>query len=182
MSGLENAVKPFLDSMVHGEPKRLDADQQTQLSLWTMKTVMVLEGVRRKTNCFYTQQEREDLHKTSLIPVNTLIWLGCFEEYGINTVGTDTPLEPTSGFPQTKRLNVTTLLFGRLVIQSLGVRLEPEGGNVGISGVAGGKPGLWPNLLTQIFPLGGSTHWPPDLTFTNGGARPYWGLVRRWTS
>lgn len=57
MSLLETRSKPILEPMIHDSPCVLDYSKQSTVSLWTIRTSMVFEYLRRK-EAFYSRADR----------------------------------------------------------------------------------------------------------------------------
>ncbi len=81
MSGLENDVMAFMPDMVYrGVKVLLDADRQTVLIRWMIKTAMVYEftGVTAEPK-YFTTDEREAFKESYDLPANMWIWLGRYD-------------------------------------------------------------------------------------------------------
>ena len=62
MSLLETHSKPVLEPMIHDTPCVLDYAKQATVSLWTIKTSMVFEYIKRK-DVFYSRADRQHVFK-----------------------------------------------------------------------------------------------------------------------
>ena len=71
MSKLETDSKPLIGRLIEDFPLSLHTSQQTLLARWTLKTAMVLDGVTKERNRFYTRSECENLHLNSKISDQT---------------------------------------------------------------------------------------------------------------
>ena len=61
--------------MLAGTHFALDIAGQATIALWALKTAMVLEGLDPPAMRGYSQDEREQLHTLSAIPIRTSVWL-----------------------------------------------------------------------------------------------------------
>src|ERR1039458_7843097 len=83
MSQLEAKIKPLVGALMQDISAPLDATQQKDVSMWAVKTAMVLEGTKSKGLVrSYQQSDCEQLRVSSSIPPRTRIWLGRFSGSG----------------------------------------------------------------------------------------------------
>jgi len=179
MSGLEARVKPLVGSLMQDVSVCLDAAQQKDVSLWALKTAMVLEGTKSRSaaHC-YQQADCEQLRLSSSIPARTRIWLGRFSGSGLLASGTDIWLNIGEVLRAAHRC-ITTTMVGHLAIQVLSDCIPARYDNETVQ--VGCKLGPWNELLIDVWPLAGSAMWPPALTFTNdGGPLSIIRLRDRW--
>lgn len=181
MSRLENASKPIIGALMNDVSLWLDTAQQSQVAIWSMKTAMVVEQVnsRKRTPC-YDQIEREELRLTSVIPIQTLMWLGRCSLRSLAAIGTDIWVD-LPAIPKVARGAVTTIIVGHLAIQvlTIHVRAEHRHRNVDINTIHP-KAGKWDKLLIPFHFPTRTIQWPPPLTFTNDGAMSIARLMDRW--
>ncbi|MHB8652539.1 MAG: hypothetical protein ACYDA9_01540 [Terriglobia bacterium] len=174
MSKLENKIKPLIGSLMHDISISLDTAQQKDVSLWALKTAMVLEGTKsRATAHFYQQADCEQLRLSSFIPAppRTRIWLGRFSGSELLATGTDI-WRNLGEVPKALHGLTSTIIVGHLAIQVLSVNKAVQ---------IGCKMGRWNELLIDVWPLAGSAMWPPTLTFSNdGGSLSIIRLCDRW--
>ena len=162
MSALENSAKPILEPMFHDSPSAIDSVQQRAIAVWTIKTAMVFECVKRDS-AFYSTQDRCHLLNSSAPPPDTLIWIGRY----VNSQSLFVENHYLSNPKPTSVLGegcATTFAVGRLVIQSFTVRRSTNGEGKRI--VVDIKNGQWDHLLIQVWPvLERVICWPPSLDF-----------------
>jgi hypothetical protein len=178
MSRLESKAKPIIGPLMHDLSYALDSSQQETVSVWAIKTAIVLEAINRRTRLTcYTQHECEQLRLHSSIPTRSLGWLGRFAASGLVATGTDIWLD-IGGVSRAAHGCVTTIVVGHLALQFLTVHFPAkyDGEPLSINCL----DGPWNDLLVDLWPIRNSAAWPPKLSFTNGGARPYISLRDRW--
>jgi hypothetical protein len=165
MSRLEARIKPVLGALMADISLPLNRAQQTDISVWALKTAMVSEASKPQhiVRC-YQQVDCENLREHSRIPPMTRVWLGRFGGYGLGLSGTD--VWPTAGarFPDSQGC-VTTILVGHLAIQVLTIYI-PEREQVAQISIRCESPGPWEELLVDSWPASGTISWPPVLSFT----------------
>src|SRR5208337_3743580 len=125
MSGLETENKSLIGGLLNDRPLPLDTSQQRSLARWTLKTAMVLDGVTKERNRFYTRSECENLYLKSVIPDRTTIWVGRYYRTGYSLDGTEVWID-LPGTPRVAKICATTIVVGHLVIQSVTVHVAPE--------------------------------------------------------
>jgi hypothetical protein len=161
MSALENRVKPILEPMLTGERTGLDSASQAVIVLWALKTAMVLEGVEASALMRYTQLEREQLGRLSVVPTRTSVWLTALVD-SQNLWSSKT--EHSGGGADTGTMaHTTTLAFGSLAIQVLTLRisvnLPPE-----TRVTTDTRRGPWDAATVRIWPPHEErASWPPQI-------------------
>ena len=75
MKRLEDAIRPTIGRMMFDAVMDLDIHQQWAITQWAIKTSMVFEHINRKTDIFYTAEERSLLRTTGDIPPHTAAWI-----------------------------------------------------------------------------------------------------------
>jgi hypothetical protein len=126
MSRLESKAKPIIGPLMHDLSYALDSSQQETVSVWAIKTAMVLEATNRRTRLTcYTQHECEQLRLHSSIPTRSLGWLGRFAASGLVATGTDIWLD-IGGVSRAAHGCVTTIVVGHLALQFLTVHFPAK--------------------------------------------------------
>jgi hypothetical protein len=119
MSKLEARIKPLVGSLMQDISTSLDIGQQKDVSLWALKTAMLVEATKSQdiVRC-YQRADCEQLRLSSSVPPRTRIWLGRFSGSGLLATGTDIWLN-IGGVPGAAHGCVTTTIVGHLAIQVL---------------------------------------------------------------
>jgi len=177
MSSLEAANKPIIGCLMRDISAPLDTAQQTALALWAVKTAMVADAVRKCDRRFYERGECEQLRLSSLLPANIRVWLARYSGSALLTQGTDIWI----AIPEAAKAGngcASTIIVGHLAIQVLAFRVRPEYRDRAIT--VKPKPGLWEQLLVEIWPISSTVTWPPVSTFSRNGQFPIDLLPDRW--
>lgn len=179
MSKLEARIKPLVGSLMQDISAPLDAVQQKDVSLWALKTAMVVEAMKARAIVrSYQQADCEQLRLSSSIPPRTRIWLGRLSGSGLLAAGTDIWLD-IGKVPKAGHGCVTTIIVGHLAIQVLSTYIPAKYDNESIN--ISCKMGPWDESLIDVWPSPGSVTWPPARTFTNdGGPSSFITLRDRW--
>ncbi len=180
MSALEKENIPLIGSLMQDIAAPLDESQQTLLSIWALKTAMVLDSVNAKERGhYYTRAECEALRLNRTIPDHTNVWIGAYSREGYSADGTILSLDLPSA-PKAAKASLSTFVVGHLPIQVITIRPEPQHNNTRIEEVKI-RPGQWDKLLLSIWPVEKrSIMWPPPLTFNNSGPQSIATLFARW--
>jgi hypothetical protein len=184
MSALENRSIPTLGSLVQDLTVPLDAAQQELISIWAVKTIMVLESADETRTLFYTAAERQNMMSNETIPAATsipaltTIWIGRYFGNALHAGGTDFKIYPSDVIPEGGNGSVGTIIVGHLCIQVLTLRFSPKNGDGAVT--VNPKKGRWDELLLCIWPATKSVTWPPALNFTNTGDFSIATLMDRW--
>lgn len=180
MSALEVENIPLLGCLMQDISAPLDSGQQTSLSVWALKTAMVLDAINAKDRGhFYSGEECERLRLHRAIPDQTYVWIGANSREGYHADGTILTLDFPNA-PKGAKATVSTFVVGHLEIQVITIRPEPQHNNIRVEDVQI-RAGQWDKLLHRIWPAGTrSVTWPPPLTFTNRGALSIAQLIYRW--
>ncbi len=179
MSDLEAENIPIIGNMLQDITLPLDEAQQQTVGAWAMKTAMMTDSTKGRLapNRFYKREECISMRLSRKIPAQTLIWMGRIEGMHLADIGTDFTLAD----PDKNRIamgSADTIVAGHFVTQVVTVHVEKDG--VEISAISC-KMGDWDESLIQIWPIKKPTvHWPPKVTFTNGGPRGIAYLMDRW--
>jgi hypothetical protein len=178
MSQLESANIPLIGSLMHGITTPLDSVQQWTISLWAVKTSMVMEYSSHR-NIFFTPQERSALRETSTLPPFTGVWLGRYSgQYQIGHFG----VEVWDGVPENPKTihgYVNTIVVGRLAIQAITFHVPPEKSNLTLK-----LPhrGIWAGRLEQILPRERPiVSWPPNIFISNVAPFSLDEFIHRWS-
>lgn len=179
MSDLEAENIPIIGSMLQDIATLLDEAQQKTVAAWSVKTAMMSDSMkgRNAPNRFYNRDECVDMRLAREIPARTLIWIGRIDGMHLVDIGTDfTLLDPDKN--RIGMGSVDTIVAGHFITQAVTVHVEKEG--VEIPALTC-KMGNWNESLIQIWPIQKPTvHWPPKVTFTNGGPQGIAYLMDRW--
>ena len=116
MSALETRAQPFLRPLVAGTVSALEPSAQAAIATWAIKTAMAFEATRVEGDSFYSTDDRKFVREQARPPVRTSVWLG---NYVGDTVALSHASDLTGSIEdgQPMRIHLTTLAFGRLVIQ-----------------------------------------------------------------
>lgn len=118
MSALEAENIPLIGCLMKDFAMPLDSSQQTLLSVWAVKTAMVLDFVNAKgRGRFYTRGECEGLRLSRTIPTQTYVWIGAYSRKGFSADGTILSLDFPNA-PKAAKASVSTFVVGHLPIQS----------------------------------------------------------------
>ena len=181
MSTLEAENIPLIGSLMQDIAAPLDESQQTLLSVWALKTAMVLDSVqvKQRGGHFFTREECKAIRLNRTIPDQTYVWIAAYSRKGFSVDGTILTLDfPTA--PKAAKASVSTIIVGHLPIQVITIRPEPQHKNTRIEDVTI-RPGQWDKFLLSIWPVEKrSIMWPPPLTFNNSGPRSIGTLFARW--
>jgi len=179
MSQLEASIRPILGSMMHDLSVYLDISAQRDLSTWSVKTAMALEGTKpQKAARCYSLPDCAALRLRSSIPSHTRVWIGRFSVSGLLAHGAEYSLH-VGEHPVITHGCVATIIVGYLAIQILSPYSPAEYNDKVLSIPC--RLGPWNELLIPIWPASGTVMWPPSLSFTNdNGPLSYLRLRDRW--
>jgi hypothetical protein len=179
MSQLEASVRPILGSMIQDVAVYLDPCQQRDISLWSVKTAMVLEGTKpQKSIRCYQSSDCASLRSKSLIPPRTRVWIARFARSGLLAHGAQYRLN-FGELPAVGHGCVATIIVGHLAIQIISPYSPAKFDDQTLSIPC--KLGPWDQLLIPIWPVGSTIMWPPSLSLTNdNGPLSYLTLRDRW--
>ncbi len=158
MSRLEVEMKPIVESILDKQLTVMDASSQAVISVWALKTAMVLEALYPERVYFYSEDERKKIRAISTIPNRTSIWIAsCVNQPNIYSVGKD--LRTAQGVNEAKAY-VTTMAFGSLAIQVASIRVLaniPKKVKITYDS----REGPWDKTLLQVWPIiRQSQQWP----------------------
>lgn len=181
MSELEQKVKPILEQMFDGKPVDLNREQQHLIAVWITKIAFLWDSTKGRNveNTFYQLSEGIALATQYQIPQFTAVWIGQIDEMHRAVDGADYTLDETP-----KRIgggSSITLTNEHFVAQIVSLRLDETPTGPTVLGLEP-KPGDWNEMLIQIWPPTDQdiVHWPPKVSFTNGGPHGYAHLMDRW--
>jgi hypothetical protein len=161
MSKLESQTKIFLQPLLIGEKSVLDISGQTTIALWSLKTAMVLEALDQPQKRLYTQQEREQLRKLSMIPWRTSVWLATSVDQSLflSSKNSHMQAEDTNNISGVS----ITIALSHVVIQVLTIRVPPKVGTL-TRVTTNVRRGPWDQATVQIWPAQSvQACWPPPL-------------------
>ena len=168
LKNLVDAAKPMVASMIADLSISLDIPQQWVLSAWATSRAMVWEHIAREPRpLFYSDTHRVGLRATRTVPPNTWVWIA---RYG----GTAQTGAWASDYTIPERMHVTSLIYGRLLVQILSVRTNAS---TQPGTVINPKPGPWPLNTVRIWPSQRIARWPPHLTVDDASLEDF---VGRW--
>jgi hypothetical protein len=157
MSRMETTCRKFMGPMIADFAISLDRQYQQNLSEWTVKTAMCLDTVHGFH--FFTEEERHGFKKNRKPPENIQIWAAHFRGYALDVNGTDFTLSDNAG-QLLVRAQVFTILLGRLILQALTWRNEPDVVDKGVRFIP--NRGDWSRRTIQIWPASAKAiMWPP---------------------
>lgn len=158
MSELEQAVSPILQPLLTGQECSIAVSGQAVISLWAVKTAMVLEALDPIEKRAYDEIQCARLRERAAIPWRTSIWLA--------------PSLDPAWFMSTKNRHVgasqavigasTTMAFGHVAVQVLTMRV-PETVGPQTEVTTDVRRGPWPQTTVQIWPPRVAFNWPPAM-------------------
>ena len=161
MSDLENETKPRLEPMMRGERTFLDLGAQARLSLWLVKTAMVLEAIDPPPLRAYADLECSSLRTLNAIPYRTSVWISFATDpaflFSSKTRHiADATTNQITGI-------ATTLGFGHFAAQVFTIRV-PAAVVASTSVRAAARIGPWDRATVRIWPSQPAmASWPPAL-------------------
>lgn len=159
MSDIENKAKVLLEPMFRGARVGLDHAACATLSVWGLKTAMVLERIETDGVVQYTRDECARLRQFSIVPARSRIWLAASLDdtqlYSAKTHHLDAELDRSASS------HVSTLAFGTVVMQIYTLRLgstpSPD-----VRVTTDVRRGPWEEATSQLWPVTTSVAtWPP---------------------
>jgi len=148
MSQLETRAEPVITRLLNCTTCTLDVHDCKTLTLWAVKTAMVLEAINGPERCLYSDLERCLLsHKRDQVPPFTFVWIAKW----IDSAGPSSISRILSRATTPDRATVTTLAFGCLAIQVLKVvpraTLDPA-----MNITMEQREGPWEQVALQVWP------------------------------
>jgi len=161
MSELESLSKPFLQPLLMGERSMLDTAGQATLTLWAVKTAMVLEALDTHDKHGYTPIERERLRSISEIPWRTSVWLAASVDPAV-FLSTKNRHLGVASMIRISGVSITIVL-AHAVVQVLRIRVPDDVGPYTIV-TTNVKQGPWDRATVQIWPTRTAMiDWPPPM-------------------
>ena len=179
MSQLKAKVKPVLALLSADISIPLSETEQTDLSVWALKTAMVVEGVKpRQMSRFFGSAARRAVREHYKIGAGTHVWLGRYLAFGLFAAASQIQY----GFPPLEEegwANITTLVIGHLALQVLALDF-PTANDTRTFNIPL-RTGPWSETLFAIAPVSRRAIWPPPQSFGNDPDRyPIASLRDRW--
>src|ERR1700733_1104635 len=167
MSDIETAVRSTMGGLVNDISMTLDEEQRRVLAQWTVKTAMVIEGVKQAKNNFYSAEQRSVFRTTLAPPEDTAIWLGrCAQSNLLHGEARKLHVSDQRATNPLEDGCATTFVVGRLVMQVLSVMRKPDAPRGGLSLQM--RAGPWESKLVQIWPVEKQrVNWPPSHNFSD---------------
>jgi len=175
MSALENQAKPIISALMYANRRTLTRADQLTLTLWSMKTAMVFDCLRRPDRMFYLPDERASLRRGLLatsaimepLPALTQVWLAAYA----GECATTSMAARLRGYVRMRGReiptigHVITISAGAFVTQVLTVRL-PEHPSAQPQVTHECKPGPWDEATVCVWPpFRSEATWPPRHVF-----------------
>jgi len=179
MSALETLAQPFLRPLIAGTTSKLEPAAQAAIATWAIKTAMVFEATRVEGNLFYSTDDCKFVRERARPPARTSVWLG---NYVGNTVAFSHASDLTGSIEdgQPMAIHLTTLAFGRLVIQVASGKLP---GDVPLDTVVDVEmtPGPWNEAALRVWPAARqAVAWPPAVPLQDTGEASLDAFCDRW--
>jgi hypothetical protein len=165
MSDLESLAQPVIGPLIHDVGFNLDEWAQLVISIWAVKTAMVLESASTLRPGFYTQAERKGLSQCAF-PANTVVWVGRYS-HSYCLFAVDHKLNNPTNESIFEEATVVTFAIGRLAIQVLTHRLKPR---VRAQGLLPPQTKQFGRFFSQIWPTRScAVTWPPKFSLSDSG-------------
>jgi len=121
MSDLETKNIPTIGSMFSDLSLTLDRTQQEMIAAWTIKTSIMLDSMRPEGPGarFYCKQDCVAMRKSLTMPEHTTVWIGRIDSKHLVAFGIDHRHSHPDTFEPCVRSNVTTIVAGHFVVQSI---------------------------------------------------------------
>jgi hypothetical protein len=161
MSDLENEVKPLLVPMMDGQSVRFQLPAQALITIWALKTAMVLEAIDAEHMRVYDRGECAALRTFNAVPYRTSVWIATSGDPGCLFSTKRRHLD--SATAETITGISTTIGLGHFVIQVFTIRV-PDSVQPTSGVTAYARPGPWNEVTEQIWPTqGGAVIWPSTM-------------------
>lgn len=154
MSALEEKVRPLLEPLLHGEPRRLGPDDQELLALWATKTILAFQSIEEPSTTWARPGDCHELFTTQRPLANSQVWLGCTVHgspawYRAHTIRLRGSAEDAvDGFGATLTVGHAVFYFVLGFAGAIGMRLRYE--------PASALREIWPGGQREV-------DWPPRL-------------------
>lgn len=175
MSALEVEVARFLTPLIEGGDIVLDQRDQELLSIWAIKTAMVLEETAdQATARYYVPEERTGLAEAGSIPGITQIWLARRETTNRRVFAGARYCRVPDDSPQSSPAYVANIFVGQLCLQTVSARVPLVTADVEIEFVAADG---WHEHTVRIWPVAEEVQWEDMPAITEAQAD---ALADRW--
>jgi len=153
MSQLENRAMPVITRLLDQPACSLDLHDCQALSLWAVKTAMVLESVNGPEQWIFTDLERTLIAQRGLMPRFTGVWIAqCVNFPSTYSISRILSTAMDRDAQHQGRAGVTTLAFGTLAIQVL--KVVPRSTMPTTTSITlDQRPGPWDRLALQVWPI-----------------------------
>jgi hypothetical protein len=151
MNDLERAARPYLESIVVGSQRTLDATALTKVSAWATKTTLALQLASRDATAFPPRYYRQLTADPTRPPPRTQVWLGAYDGFRLTFCQTwllDMKSSQANGMGF-----VSTMIIGKAVFQVFLHALDAD--------LTLEKQGVRARMASQIWPTIGEVGWPP---------------------
>ena len=162
MAAMDTAVKPVIAALHAGERRPLTASDAIRLANWATKFTFTLEAMPHVKTMVFEQSLREEFGQEQVPPHGWRVWMmGYRGELGPTYSQEVVRARTSPGGEQTPVGRFTTIVFGRLVLQVLGlvrpaawaIHLDRETDDATIVSV-------WPPQLGAVLPQAGAVDDP----------------------
>ncbi|MBI3049677.1 MAG: hypothetical protein HYY76_15340 [Acidobacteria bacterium] len=179
MARLEARSRPFLRPLIAGTRSALNPAAQAAIATWAIKTAIVFEATRVEGDWFYSTDDCRFVREHARPSARTSVWLG---NYVGNSVAFShaSDLTGSIGDDQAMAIHLTTLAFGRLVIQIANGKLPAD---VPLDTVVNVDmtPGPWNEAVVRVWPIVQETAaWPPTVALQDTGEASLDAFCDRW--
>jgi hypothetical protein len=174
MSDLESEAASIIRPMVNGEEQTLTGKQQATITIWMIKTAMVLDSMSSETT-FYEGSERFHFRNTFLPPGYLSFWLGHYSGSYWSGFTNHRILRNEQCIPQIRSF-VLTMSFGPLVLQVCNTKLATSAIAMEFPFV---KKREW-STVELVYPFLNSVQWPPPGLSFNDSQRTLLAFSERF--
>jgi hypothetical protein len=153
MNDLENAARPFLESMIQGRGRTLYDRGRELVAFWGVKTAMMTNLAQEVEHQCIPMADYRALYSAQGVLPHTFVWLGG-SDFGTGALARHRTLYRTIGDRRVHGYGATVNV-GHLVIEIIRVEVEDgEGLQIG---------GQLAPILRRIWPETQSVAWPPPI-------------------
>jgi hypothetical protein len=169
MSNLESKTKPIITALLDSTVTEINPAAQQTLTIWAVKTAMVLEALDPNRVWFYSEAERDRIRTEREIPARTAVYLAkCVDQSDIHSTANVFSTRPRN---YSAKAFVVTMAFGSLALQVVTLR-TPATVHPSTAVTYDTSEGPWDKVLVQVWPPErASPTWPPAM-----GLRGDWGI------
>jgi hypothetical protein len=162
MSALEDAIRPILGPLIHGNSCVVTPDQQILIARWFAKTIIMFECTENGP-FYFTKDECHSLMRSLSVPEFTVFFLAPY-------VGSNAVIAQDQYLPMVMRRDTdppdpivisgytATFIIKHLALQVFSIRRPPDrqSGNLRIL-----WPDEWNDVSVPIWPPTRDINWPP---------------------